>query len=144
MFDRVLLMAEGRVAFLGGITEAMTFFQNIQLPCPTNFNPADHYIHVLAVTPGNEEECRRQINSVCDTFHESSIGRQVEAEVNYQIENVTEETKQELSKVNQRKSPYKASWLEQFRAVFWRSLLAVVKEPMIMQVIINFKTSSES
>ena len=28
MFDRVLLMAEGRVAFLGGTDEAMDFFQS--------------------------------------------------------------------------------------------------------------------
>ena len=32
------------------------------------------------------------------------------------------------------KSPYKASWWEQFKALLWRSWLAVVKEPMIMKV----------
>ncbi len=36
------------------------------MPCPMNYNPADHYIHVLAVTPGNEEACRESINNVCD------------------------------------------------------------------------------
>ena len=30
-------------------------------PCPMNFNPADHYVHVLAVVPGNEEACREKV-----------------------------------------------------------------------------------
>ena len=36
----------------------------VQLPCPMNFNPADHYIHVLAVTPGNENDCKKRIKYV--------------------------------------------------------------------------------
>ena len=32
------------------------------------------------------------------------------------------------------KSPYKASWWKQFQALLWRSFLAVIKDPLIMQV----------
>lgn len=32
------------------------------------------------------------------------------------------------------RSPYKASWCEQFRAVLWRSWLAVIKEPIFIKV----------
>ena len=39
-------------------------FNRAQLPCPSNFNPADHYIHALAVTVGNEHECRNRVNKV--------------------------------------------------------------------------------
>ncbi len=31
-------------------------------------------------------------------------------------------------------SPYKASWLEQFRAVMWRSAKAVSREPLLINV----------
>ena len=133
MFDRVLLMAEGRVAFLGDIAEAMQFFQNIEHPCPRNFNPADHYIQVLAVTPGQEEQCREQVGLICDNFAQSEWGQKVASEVSYQLEHVAEDTQKELFGAV-RKSPYKASWLEQFRALLWRSFLSVIKEPMIMQV----------
>ena len=77
MFDRILLMAEGRVAFLGNTNDAVDFFQNINRPCPYNFNPADHYIHVLAVRPGTEAQCREEINSICDSFAVTDAGSMV-------------------------------------------------------------------
>ena len=73
MFDRVLLMAEGRVAFLGSTEEAAGYFSSIKLPCPMNYNPADHYIHVLAVTPGKERECRESISQICNNFEASEL-----------------------------------------------------------------------
>ena len=30
-------------------------------PCPSHFNPADHFIHTLAIVPNNEEECQRRV-----------------------------------------------------------------------------------
>ena len=55
----------------------MDFFQNINHPCPYNFNPADHYIHVLAVTPGYEAQCKEEIKKICDSFAVSDNGRMV-------------------------------------------------------------------
>lgn len=136
LFDRVLLMAEGRVAFLGSTDEATNFFANIGLPCPMNYNPADHYIHVLAVTPGNEEKCRANVASVCDKFTEDPLGQKVRQEIDYQLAHSYESGTQEALKraESKNKSPYKATWIEQFRALIWRSFLSVIKEPMIMQV----------
>lgn len=44
-------------------------------------------------------------------------------------------------------SPYKASWIEQFYAVFWRSWLSIKKEPALtkirlIQTIVNISTIS--
>lgn len=33
-----------------------------------------------------------------------------------------------------KKSPYKASWWAQFRAVMWRSWLSMKKEPLLIKV----------
>ena len=132
MFDRVLLMAEGRVAFLGSTAEAAGYFSSIQMPCPVNYNPADHYIHVLAVTPGNEIECRENINRVCNTFESSELGKSMMSEVQYQLDHAY--ANEELQKAEKATSPYKASWMAQFRALLKRSFLSVIKEPMIMQV----------
>ena len=132
MFDRVLLMAEGRVAFLGSTAEAAGYFSSIHMPCPVNYNPADHYIHVLAVTPGNEVECRENINRVCNTFEASDLGQSMASEVQYQLDHAF--ANEELQKAEKATSPYKASWMAQFRALLKRSFLSVIKEPMIMQV----------
>ena len=77
-------MAEGRLAFLGPLGEARDFFAKAGHPCPMNFNPADHYVHVLAVTPGQEEECRATVKTICDTFMESTQGKDVLEEVEYE------------------------------------------------------------
>lgn len=34
------------------------FLCRVDYPCPVNYNPADHYVHTLAIIPGNEEECK--------------------------------------------------------------------------------------
>ena len=53
-------------------------------------------------------------------------------EVQYQLDHA--HTNEELQKAEKVKSPYKASWFAQFRALLKRSFLSVIKEPMIMQV----------
>lgn len=44
-------------------------------PCPEMFNPADHYVHVLAITPGKEEECKARVRAICQEFRKSEEGR---------------------------------------------------------------------
>ena len=54
--DKLLLLAEGKTVYLGDAKKASDFFASVNYPCPTNFNPADHFVQVLAVVPGKEEE----------------------------------------------------------------------------------------
>ena len=46
MFDKVLLMAEGRTAFLGEVSAANKFLESCGFPFPAHYNPADHWITV--------------------------------------------------------------------------------------------------
>jgi len=48
MFDQVLLLAEGRVAFFGEPDEAISFFGDHGYKCPRNYNPAEYLINVLS------------------------------------------------------------------------------------------------
>lgn len=56
MFDQLCLVAEGRVAFIGDLKEAIKFFDRLAYKCPSNFNPSDFYIKTLAITPSNREK----------------------------------------------------------------------------------------
>ena len=47
MFDRILLLAEGKTAYMGNAIDANDFFTKIGHPCPINFNPADHFVQVI-------------------------------------------------------------------------------------------------
>ncbi|XP_076326281.1 eye pigment precursor family transporter white isoform X2 [Tachypleus tridentatus] len=130
MFDQILLMAEGRVAYMGSAVSAFSFFESIGKQCPRNFNPADFFIHTLAVTPGREEECRREIHSICDEFIRSEFCTLVQ-KTQHGIE------KDVISMEDDHyadHSIYKASWFTQVRAVGWRSFLSFSREPLLTTI----------
>lgn len=51
--------------------------------CPTNYNPADFFIQLLAVVPNREEACRETIELVCDAFSKSDEGLQLAARTEF-------------------------------------------------------------
>ena len=61
MFDEILLLSQGRVAFMGNSSDALKFFAGIGLHCKPNYNPADYYIQQLAIIPGKEDECKQKV-----------------------------------------------------------------------------------
>lgn len=133
-FDRVLLMAEGRVAFLGSTEGALDFFKGLGHHCPENFNPADFFISTLAIQPGEEEACREFVGGVCDTFSASSTGQGVRgaAMVNARGSEANAVGGAEYVEISM--SPYKASWGEQCKAVLKRSVMENIREPMVLRV----------
>lgn len=101
--------------------------------CPSNYNPADYFVQVLAVVPGKEASCRHTINAVCDAFQRSDQGMKIALEAET-IQGEFEDSLRDPKFGSNGKSPYKASWWEQFRAVLWRSWLSVIKEPILIKV----------
>ena len=53
-------MSEGQIVFLGESSAGLDFFARYGMPCPFNYNPADHYIFTLAIRPGEEDACRNK------------------------------------------------------------------------------------
>ncbi|XP_058443759.1 protein white isoform X2 [Malaya genurostris] len=132
MFDKILLMAEGRVAFLGSPYQAAEFFSQLGIPCPPNYNPADFYVQMLAIAPNKELECRDTIKKICDCYATSPAARDV-MDVASAGKNVDEHCL--LQPVNgASKSGYRSGWWTQFYYVLWRSWLTVLKDPMLVKV----------
>lgn len=132
MFDKLLLMAEGRVAFLGTPQQANTFFTSLDAPCPTNYNPADFYVEHLAVVPGKEQESRDNIRKICDAFAVSERSQEIANEINSLQKHAND---YKLITVNGNGvEGYRASWWTQFRAILWRSWSTVLKEPLLVRV----------
>lgn len=88
MFDQLLLLAEGRTAYMGSSIGALNFMKNLGFVCPEQFNPADYYIRTLAVTPGREEESRTQIREICEAFSSSEEARDIDEKVRAEIKDV--------------------------------------------------------
>ncbi|ODM98292.1 Protein white [Orchesella cincta] len=132
MFDKLLLMSEGRVAYYGDAKKAPTYFSSIGYPCPETYNPADFYIHTLAIRVDNAEECLQRSKAICDKYDESDNAKALKATAFSKDDELSKALK-EVAKKRQ-KSPYKASWFAQFRACFWRSSITVRKDPLVLKV----------
>ncbi|VDP10884.1 unnamed protein product [Soboliphyme baturini] len=103
MFNYVYFLAEGRLAYSGPTANAITFFSSIGYACPTDFNPADYFMHVLAVDPSKESQSAEKIK-VCKLFL-----------INNSYYLCLE------------KHLFKASWCEQFRVLNWRCTLSSIR-----------------
>ncbi|KAI8777535.1 protein white-like [Biomphalaria glabrata] len=135
MFDQILLLAEGRTAFMGTQRAAMDFFHNLEYPCPNNYNPADHFILTLAIVPGQEAECRQRTHAVCDKFCETEEYIKM---VN-QAEDLTQTARHSktdplLNDILAGESRYEVSWLTQFRYLFWRSWISMFRDVILTRV----------
>ncbi|XP_065178253.1 protein white-like isoform X1 [Sycon ciliatum] len=121
MFDRVMLLAEGRTAFLGPCQEAIEHFRSQGHECPPNFNPADFFVHKLAIVPRKEDECRQRVKSIADAFEERR-------------DLAPEETYKEESRAANLVGRERESWCTQLRVIMKRSWLAFVRDPGLIRV----------
>jgi ABC-type multidrug transport system ATPase subunit len=121
-FDQLLLLAGGVTAYLGPARLAKEFFSTQGFPCPENYNPSDHMVSLLAVTPGREEADKARVSALSAAFHHSESGREILKAVRGEVK-CAEEVEGKAAKP----SPYIASWLQQFCALTRRNWLSTVK-----------------
>lgn len=48
LFSHLHLLAEGKTIFCGPLEQAKGHFEAVGHPCPSFYNPADHYIRVMS------------------------------------------------------------------------------------------------
>jgi len=132
LFDKLLLMAEGCVAYLGPARDATNFFNKCGYPIPINYNPADHFVRTLAVEPGKEEDCRQKIKKICEAYYaspECEHARRIIDDSTFHEDGAMFE-EESFGNI----SPYKASWFRQLRVVLWRCMLNNLREPAVFRV----------
>ncbi|XP_050723225.1 protein scarlet-like isoform X4 [Eriocheir sinensis] len=121
MFDRLLLLAEGRLAYMGPSALAFQFWESLGHKCPSTFNPADHYIHTLAVFPGHETRSRERIRRICDNFAMSANCKDIDITIRHNdILQGGPSYEEEYLFGN---IPEKSGWLVEWWWLSWRSLL---------------------
>lgn len=127
MFNNVLLLADGRVAFTGSPENALEFFENNGYQCPESYNPADFLIGVLATDPGYERACQRSAQHLCDLFAVSSAAKERDMLVNLEIH--IAETSDFPFKSDFDFRP--AFWFKKFYFIWYRAILAVFRDPTV-------------
>ena len=109
----MLLLAKGRVAYLGTTKGAADFFSNQGYTCPAQYNPSDFYINTLAVVPGKEDESHERIKKICDEHDASPQGRNLK-EIDLGPKNVEDP-------FEKKPDNFKTGFINQFRYVGWRA-----------------------
>ncbi|GMS88230.1 hypothetical protein PENTCL1PPCAC_10405, partial [Pristionchus entomophagus] len=147
LFDRIYLVAEGRVAFSGTPAQARESWTRMGRPLPLNFNPADHYINTLAITNGPEESRqRREVKRLADSFALSPEGRTLQREAR------TGEVRKDSEMEEMRSSEqgalrnriggggrgegterYKSKWWQQVWSLTWRVYKTIIRDPSLLK-----------
>ncbi|KAK0418642.1 hypothetical protein QR680_013685 [Steinernema hermaphroditum] len=131
VFDKLCLMAEGRVVFTGPTSLAETLFDEWGFPLPMNFNPADHYISTLAIKYSNEGLCRSRVNKLCDNFLACSRGK----EVLELCDGGTDDRRSTVSSYYgaEDRTGYKATYPQQLSVLLRRSFKGITREPELFK-----------
>src|ERR1700723_2617986 len=66
LFDNLMVLAEGRVAYFGPTAQALDFMVSAGHPSPAYFNPAEFLTCTLTIHPEEEEDSRECIDAVCN------------------------------------------------------------------------------
>ncbi|CAG0925160.1 unnamed protein product, partial [Notodromas monacha] len=76
-FSRVMIMARGRVAYLGRPRECNRFFETLGYPCPNHFNPSDYYMSILSTKThqqasstdsASQQNDVEKVEAICNAF----------------------------------------------------------------------------
>lgn len=130
LFDKLMLMSVGRVAFLGTPREAISFFNSQSAECPSNYNPCDFYVQLLSVDPNNEEESLKKCSKFCDTFSDSDINKHIQSS----IMTLRKQSATTPRPGKGRQLICQTSWWNQFCVITRRSWRSAVREPMTVRV----------
>ncbi|CAG7726011.1 unnamed protein product, partial [Allacma fusca] len=116
------------------------FLKGMNLICPEQYNPADFYIKTLAVYPGKEEESRKQIKGICDTFSVSPQAKEIEQKVQTEITTVDLFTKSGSSADSYDDQTVlgfhvrRPLWITQTFWLTWRALINSKRNPKVHTV----------
>eukprot|EP00388_Colpodella_angusta_P019903 GDKJ01049720.1.p1 GENE.GDKJ01049720.1~~GDKJ01049720.1.p1 ORF type:complete len:639 (+),score=92.38 GDKJ01049720.1:37-1953(+) len=145
MFDWLLLLSEGRIAYHGPRDQVVAYFTSIGYPCPLDENPADYLIRVLALPHGDEER-KRQVDEIVQKWNSGAgeafgLPSPTEFEVEEEKHNLPDiierSRSKELNAVEEHVSVlsgYANSYWSQFAVLFKRSLLNQSRNPMLTVV----------
>lgn len=123
-FDKLALLSRGQIMYMGPAQEALHFFHALDMPVPSDCNPADFFLDVL----NDDFEAAADLKLVRRAFEGSDFSRQIEAR---QRESEEWFHKNELTIRKVEKSSYQSSWWLQFSVLTRRNFLNYLRNPLI-------------
>ncbi|KJH46500.1 hypothetical protein DICVIV_07449 [Dictyocaulus viviparus] len=132
MADRLILMANGQVAYQGDADGVDKFFAQCSYPCPKFTNLPDHFMKVLSRDENTaEKEHNEKIKEILDAFQSSEDGKNV----HYVTHTYTTVSIRRRIKLNKsRRTGYHTSWFVQTWWLFMRSCRTQMRDPVVLRV----------
>lgn len=154
VFDKALVLYEGRQIYFGPTTAAKQFFVNMGFDCPDRQTDADFLTSMTSplervVRPGFEDRVPRTPDEFAQRWKDSperaALVSQIQAyEQQYpvggqQLEKFKESRKAQQAKGQRIKSPYTMSYMQQVNLCLWRGFRRLMADPSITltQLIAN-------
>lgn len=154
LFDKALVLYEGRQIYFGKTTDAKRFFVNMGFDCPDRQTDADFLTSMTSalervVRPGWEDRVPRTPDEFAQRWRDSpeyaALLTQIEAyEQRYPIGGVyaqkfAESRRAQQAKGQREKSPYTLSYYQQVQLCLWRGFIRLKADPSITltQLIAN-------
>ncbi|BET03387.1 ATP-Hypothetical protein cassette sub-family G (WHITE) member 2 [Nesidiocoris tenuis] len=131
LFDKVMFLAEGRVAFIGSPADANVFFASIGAVCPANFNPADFLVSRLAtqyedLTPGAIPQSQF-LSNVYERYQSSRYAKNVLDDIHESREAMVKKLRLSMTMNKFKNLHYAQPWRVQFSALLVRSFWDIIK-----------------
>ncbi|KAL1462366.1 hypothetical protein WDU94_014206, partial [Cyamophila willieti] len=118
LFDSLVILAESRTAYIGSPDGAVEFLKTQGYECPRNFNPADYFIKILAITADDVQNSQKRIKLICDAYVSSQTAQTIDTLIHGEMSQDTD-PKQELG-VNPFNNIKSTTWLTKFLLVTYR------------------------
>mmetsp|Transcript_3150 Transcript_3150/g.6112 ORF Transcript_3150/g.6112 Transcript_3150/m.6112 type:complete len:518 (-) Transcript_3150:367-1920(-) len=129
-FDRVSLMAQGRMVYSGELKETLSFFATKGHPCKPMYNPSDHFLDIISD--------EKTADCFADAYELIDAKRSTTANTNT---STSSSLKEEKIAGSGHRAAAIVSWFEQFKALalrrfrqWWRDPVMLVSE--LMQYVI--------
>ncbi|CAO1622683.1 unnamed protein product [Sympodiomycopsis kandeliae] len=146
LYDKVQLLARGRVYYEGPPSEMIAWFDSLQLLVPLGANPVDYYI-TLAENADNSQKGEERVMYLINSWADHVDKRSNDQAENLQPKDGAQTPTSQSSKL----SPYRewpTSWLSELTILLHRNwlqlvrdvptMVAVVVQTLILVIIIGF------
>lgn len=146
LFDKALVLYEGRQIFFGRANEARRYFENLGFECPDRQTTPDFLTSMTSpleriVRPGFEGKAPRTPDEFAAAWNKSAEYKALQAEIEeYKVkhpingpdaEAFRASKKAQQAKSQRLKSPYTLSFMQQIKLCLWRGWRRLIGDPSL-------------
>lgn len=127
LFDDVLLLARGKVAYFGPNSQILNYFARLGYEAPANYNPADFVIDLVAETAIDSATGDKTVFEA----DVQRIDRIVQEYESSQAPLIRPPALSDDMKPNFNVSKYQSYWIVQLFVILWRSLVNLTRDKLL-------------